>query len=439
MATKIEIRPWSPAWAVDFAIIADDLSKILGKSVRLEHIGSTAIAGLAAKPVIDVVVGVPTMDDVATATTILARNGFAPGIPAAAQEQTGFVSKPETSPAVNVHVVLFDGSTWRDLVNFRDRLREDPELAGSYEALKRELAAKCRDLNAYTRAKSAFVTSVINASDHDQLLRHQRAELRDAEGYRGLSIGSQLTLTLLAAASIWVDDGALLAVIGAFGFLSAASMLWFNHLYRSHRSAGEQVRRLLQIVYGLGWPVANTALVCSECRASTKKLSTLTLKDYFATRAANGQQKLAEMVEESAFFTGRLHEWSGSIMWLVTVVPALAVFVGWAVWGWRQTGDVQIVAVRVILTFSAFLLTSGATAAALSHRRAAAVMLEIRQRLLASRGKALGRGRVVQLMTDYNAAVESAPLPTPYLYKALAGGLNRAWAKYKKDSSLGQP
>jgi GrpB-like predicted nucleotidyltransferase (UPF0157 family) len=138
-----------------------DPSQIIG----LEHFGSTAIPGLSAKPIIDILIAVRSLA-VAQATVIEAlrnpdyvywadnpkkdRMFFVRGMPP-------FGSKHSH----HVHVTEPHGEMWQRLA-FRDYLRAHPEEADAYERLKRRLAAEHRtDREAYTEAKSAYVESVI--------------------------------------------------------------------------------------------------------------------------------------------------------------------------------------------------------------------------------------------------------------------------------------
>ncbi|WP_246078838.1 GrpB family protein [Modestobacter excelsi] len=160
----MELHPPSPDWlrVADHwaAAIRRELSPL---TPRVEHIGSTAVPGLLAKPVVDLQVSVPDVDDEASYRPALETLGLV----LRAREPGHRFFRPPTGQPRTVHVhVCARGSTWeRDHLAFRDRLRARPEVAAAYAALKQHLAATVgHDRVAYTEGKSAFVRSVLTGS-----------------------------------------------------------------------------------------------------------------------------------------------------------------------------------------------------------------------------------------------------------------------------------
>src|SRR5476649_608250 len=164
---EVEIVDYDPRWSLLFDEEARRLREVLDPSlvVGLEHFGSTAIPGLPAKPIIDILVAVRSLV-AAQGTFVEALRGldyvywadnpkkdrmfFVKGMPP-------FGSKRSH----HVHVTEPQGEMWQRLA-FRDYLRTHPEEAETYERLKRRLAAEHRvDREAYTVAKSAYVESVM--------------------------------------------------------------------------------------------------------------------------------------------------------------------------------------------------------------------------------------------------------------------------------------
>ena len=123
---------------------------------RVEHVGSTAVPGLVAKPTIDLMAPVRDLATAREAFATLAELGYAH---APHRPHLHWFCKP--SPAVReFHLVLVERSNpeWAARLRFRDRLRGDPATAAAYAALKRELASRFRsDREAYTDAKAEFV------------------------------------------------------------------------------------------------------------------------------------------------------------------------------------------------------------------------------------------------------------------------------------------
>ena len=164
---EIEIVPYDPLWPFLFEEEATRLRAVLDPSlvIGLEHFGSTAVPGLAAKPIIDILIAVRSIADAQeSAIEPLERLGylywdenpktdrmyFVKGMPPHGERRTHHVHMTETS-----------GEMWQRLA-FRDYLRTHPDEAANYERLKRALAVQHReDREAYTEAKKDYVEAVM--------------------------------------------------------------------------------------------------------------------------------------------------------------------------------------------------------------------------------------------------------------------------------------
>ena len=159
----IQIVPADPRWPALFATERDAIAAALAPWLTgpPEHIGSTAVPGLAAKPVIDIMAPVASLD--ASRAAIAA----APALHYAyAPYQAGamhWFCKPHPQHRTHhLHLVPIDSPLWRDRLAFRDALRRDPALREAYAALKQRLALVHRhDRDAYTAAKGPFVAQVL--------------------------------------------------------------------------------------------------------------------------------------------------------------------------------------------------------------------------------------------------------------------------------------
>jgi tRNA threonylcarbamoyladenosine biosynthesis protein TsaE len=129
-----------PGWADRFASEAEQLREALGDVlVQIEHVGSTAVPGLAAKPTIDIAAGTITLDLPAAAVGRLEALGYADAGDDAFPGERRFRKGMGVPWEVIVHVVEWGGPMWGDSLRFRDALRADPSVAREYEALKRRL------------------------------------------------------------------------------------------------------------------------------------------------------------------------------------------------------------------------------------------------------------------------------------------------------------
>ena len=154
----------TPRWPALFAAEAERLAVALRAfgPPRIEHCGSTAVPGLAAKPILDIAIGVPASAiDVPGLAAALVPLGYAHA-PRAVPEPGHEVFGKGDPRTHLLHVVTLHGEPWRRLLGFRDALRADPALAAEYAALKRELAARFPgERSSYTAGKGAFIERVV--------------------------------------------------------------------------------------------------------------------------------------------------------------------------------------------------------------------------------------------------------------------------------------
>ena len=161
----VEIVDYDPAWAERFATMRNRLATALGTVARrIEHVGSTAVPGLVAKPVIDIQVSVPDVDDEASFCAPIEAQGFA-----LRWIETGhryFRPPPPLPRDYQVHVCSV-GSDWERVhLLFRDYLRSHPETAADYAALKRTLAGQyVNDRIGYNDAKGPFIEDVVRRAE----------------------------------------------------------------------------------------------------------------------------------------------------------------------------------------------------------------------------------------------------------------------------------
>ena len=135
-----ELAEYDAARAERFEAEAELISSALGDLVRqIEHVGSTAVPGLAGKPTIDIAVGVDDIELSSEAIDGMRASGFRDQPDETRLWERRFVKGDEFPRAVIVHVVEWQGWKWREFIRFRDALRADPMLAAEYEELKRGL------------------------------------------------------------------------------------------------------------------------------------------------------------------------------------------------------------------------------------------------------------------------------------------------------------
>jgi len=155
---EIVIVDYDSGWPARYQLERDRVHRALGVSaLRIEHVGSTAVPGLAAKPIVDLLVTVENPDD-ETAT--------APALEAAGYElrvrEPGHRMFRSPERDVHVHVWGYSDPEVTRLLLFRGRLRRSRADRDSYEQLKRELAAReWADMNEYADAKGALIEAIL--------------------------------------------------------------------------------------------------------------------------------------------------------------------------------------------------------------------------------------------------------------------------------------
>jgi GrpB-like predicted nucleotidyltransferase (UPF0157 family) len=167
MNAGIEIVPYDPAWAGAFEAEASRIRRALGAiALRIDHHGSTAVPGLAAKPIIDIQVSVASLQPLSTVGAPLEAIGYT-HVPHPDDAFCPFFHRPARWPHTHhVHVVASGSEEERRTLAFRDYLRDHADAAREYEQLKRALAAQLAGADAesresYARAKTDLVERLV--------------------------------------------------------------------------------------------------------------------------------------------------------------------------------------------------------------------------------------------------------------------------------------
>jgi len=164
MSEPIRLAPYDSDWPARFESERSLLEGAIGERAvgGIHHVGSTAVPGLAAKPIIDILVGVTDLTSSRACFEPLAGLDYhyAPYLP----EQMHWFCKPGPHRRTHhLHLVPEGSSRYREELAFRDLLRADPATASDYLELKRELAVRFEhDREGYTDAKSEFIARALS-------------------------------------------------------------------------------------------------------------------------------------------------------------------------------------------------------------------------------------------------------------------------------------
>lgn len=167
---------YDPSWPKRFAALRDEYAKAMAAArvpvVAIEHVGSTSVPGLAAKPIIDCDIVVAEAD-VTAAASVLVSLGFTPqgelGIP----QRWAFKEPPRLS-GTNTYVIVDGCLALRNHLAVRGALRADAVLRDEYAAVKRQAGARAANIDEYGQAKTAMVQKILAAAG---LTVEQRASI----------------------------------------------------------------------------------------------------------------------------------------------------------------------------------------------------------------------------------------------------------------------
>jgi GrpB-like predicted nucleotidyltransferase (UPF0157 family) len=162
MATLVEIIPYDQNWPRHFSATSSDLRQLLGnKVVAIDHIGSTSVPGLQAKPLIDIDVTLNGLIDIPAASAALIEAGYHPRGNRYGDDVWAFLYDG-TTPKQRVYLCPPENETHRRRLVFRDYLRNHGDVAAAYALLKERLAMQFPyDGDRYTAEKSGFINDVI--------------------------------------------------------------------------------------------------------------------------------------------------------------------------------------------------------------------------------------------------------------------------------------
>jgi len=161
---SVEVVDHYLGWKASFLLERQALLEAMGDiAISIDHIGSTAVSGLAAKPIIDIMIGVTHHRSPEDYIQLLSPLEYV--YQAQEDEPRRFFFRKGMPRTHHLHIVVEGSEVQLRHIRFRDRLRGDPELVEEYSSLKRELARRFReDREAYCAGKREFIERVSHTS-----------------------------------------------------------------------------------------------------------------------------------------------------------------------------------------------------------------------------------------------------------------------------------
>lgn len=160
----VKLMPHQAQWDKKAQDVIEVLKQILNDTaIDIQHIGSTAISSIHAKPILDIVVGVRELNDILPHTEALKQHGIiCRGTDVSDQILLVMGDFENDTRTHHIHVVQWNGTAWNNYINFRDYLNAHPEKAMLYDACKQKLAAQFpNDRIAYTAGKEDLIDGLL--------------------------------------------------------------------------------------------------------------------------------------------------------------------------------------------------------------------------------------------------------------------------------------
>ncbi|QPC46966.1 GrpB family protein [Mangrovibacillus cuniculi] len=158
----VSLIHYKEEWSEIFHKDKNMILQILGNNiVDIQHVGSTAIPGISAKPIIDILVGLKNIFETESFISKLEEKNYKYRPNASTKDRLFFIKGTEDFRTHHLHVVQHDSNEWNRMIHFRDYLRENVNVALEYNKLKEELAVKFpNNREEYTKGKEDFVKQI---------------------------------------------------------------------------------------------------------------------------------------------------------------------------------------------------------------------------------------------------------------------------------------
>ncbi|WP_394542853.1 GrpB family protein [Priestia aryabhattai] len=158
----VKLEPYNDKWSKLFDEERELLSSHLKEFiVAIEHVGSTSIEGLFAKPIIDIAIGVSSLNVIIKLKEKVKALGYVE-VPVSIDGKHVFARYKEQKITHFLHVMIYNQNLWIDQISFRDYLRSDPDAKIEYIKTKEELANKYpNDVVSYTNNKKEFIDNIL--------------------------------------------------------------------------------------------------------------------------------------------------------------------------------------------------------------------------------------------------------------------------------------
>lgn len=275
--------------------------------------------------------------------------------------------------------------------------------------------------------------------DVKQLIGRQIAEFNRASRFFRWKFTVQLATAGVAVAAVLMTAPPLTYWLSVGSLLLGLVWAWLEIKYRSIRACAERARRATLIMGGLGKKISTNELNnIRECLASSeeagKKLENL---NYFASKAPAGNVRLAEMLEESAFWTLHIQRVCAGVMWTLFIIVIVAALASIFVLIPDTPNEQLMTTARVVCAVLSFAVGTDLFGAARAYSDTVHTLDRMMHRFDSAKARNYPEPDLLLILADYNAAVENTPLSLPFIYDLKKGQLTRNWERRQADQLAG--
>lgn len=278
-----------------------------------------------------------------------------------------------------------------------------------------------------------FMTNI--DADLDQLIGLQRFTYAEASYLQQWIFRINVIVVLIGVTAIFVTNDFALITGAIIAFVLIAFVTYFDWVLNSHRTFAEKVRKATLLSRGLGRPLsaADRRSIRATFKGDDGRAVAFADPKYYASSAGPGPRRLAEMLEESAFWSEHLSKECARISWIrfvIFLVAAISIFVA-VVTIFTQSNASG--AAQVFLATLTLLISKNFLGAAISYTSTAASLRSILERLETSKKGDDSLEDLLFIFVEYNSAVEGAPLFIPGIYEKQQSKLNQLWRRHLID------
>lgn len=438
---KITISEYQPDWGKLFIAESEKIKSTLKcEKVYIDHVGSTAVPDLAAKPIIDILISLNNWKDIDEVVEKLTQLDYE--VVDNCTEVPRFFLTKYCSTSFHVHVCRPQSRWARDMKIFKEELIWDKKLCEDYANLKKNLANKYSDnKNEYMKGKKLFIEERLRKSENefgvDKLLSHQKAESNKAENLQFYLMIIQFLIATVAATSAYVNENKTLFGLAILGFILIILWFYLNQSQQKHRSAGDHARRAVLLISGLDMKPSPSQIlhITGLFNVEITSINSRREEEHFISREEPSYKRLIEMIEESSYWTSYLQKVSSKVMIIILFILMAITFCifGAAIASFKT--DSLITLSRAIIAIMIFVISSDALGLLIGYKNSARAIDDIFKRIEVASIKGYLESDALLLMSDYNAIIEKAPSTLPFVYKFMHVNLNKRWQTYTEEKN----